>query len=100
MPDMICIIKTGGNPIEVSYSASVNNNTGGNATSVQVYVDGVSVGTDKRGVAGAANYVSLAADSIIIPVAAGVHIVQLFWFVNATIGQCDTTRRNLKVREL
>ena len=100
MPDMICIIKTGGNPIEVSYSASVNNNTAGNATSVQVYVDGVSVGTDKRAVPAAANYPALTSDSIIIPVAAGVHIVQLFWFVTATIGQCDTTRRNLKVREL
>jgi len=100
MPDMICIIKTGGNPIEVSYSASVNNNTAGNATSVQVYVDGVSVGTDKRGVAASANYVALTSDSIIIPVAAGVHIVQLFWFVTSAIGQCDTTRRNLKVREL
>lgn len=100
VPDMSCIIRTTGNPIEIYYSADASSSATAVAVRVNLYVDGVAVGKIKS-YDEPANLGSVPlSDSIIVPVAAGVHSVQLFWEVSSGTGTMQNDWRTLKVREI
>lgn len=104
MPDMSCILRTSGNPIEIFYSAEWISSAINGQALFRVYVDGISVGVEKapQMVGNAAAVETLVQDSFIIPVAAGVHVVQVYWRVatGGTTITAQVTRRNMKVREI
>lgn len=102
VPDLTVTVKTTGNPIEIAYSINTSNNSTGVGTFFQVYVDGTAVGqlreVDQPAASG--GLMLLASDSFFLPVAAGVHIVQVYWGVTSGTGNLLNGRRDLKVREI
>lgn len=100
--DMICQIKTSGNPIEVFYSVENDNPGLGVINEFQVYVDGVAIGFYRGYQASTSSqYQNSTSDSIIVPVAAGVHVVQLFWSsAGGGTARANGNSRTLKVREI
>lgn len=99
--DLVCIVKTLGNPIEISYSINVDNSGAGQTTDFQVYVDGLPVGTPRRvqQPASSANFSTGISDNFIVPVGPGVHTVQLFWETSGGTATAEIQRRDLKARE-
>jgi len=95
--DMICIIKTTGNPVEIFYSVS-SYGAGGSEFTTQVYVNGVAVGGSKRSTGPTTNYSIINSDSLIVPLSPGVHIVTLMWSTTSSL--MTNAGRSLKVREL
>lgn len=101
MPDMTTKIKTFGNPLEIRFEASLTQSTSSAECDYQVYVDGLPVGFLRSNSVGTTAYLTYQ-DSIIVPVAAGDHIIQLFWG-SGTAGQVLNARsnqRSLYAREL
>lgn len=103
VPDMICVVKTNGNPIEISYEISLSTNTVNGGAELLVTVDGnLIAASDALAQFGATGVPMAISNSCILPVAAGIHTVQLFW---GTAGPANTvtassTRRVLKAREI
>jgi hypothetical protein len=94
---MNCKIKTTGNPIEISYSCNVTAQST-NEVSIRGYLNGEEVLNRKWMQEQAGNYDNTIADSIIIPVEAGYHTIQLYgWGSSST---SNFMERNLTVREL
>jgi len=101
MHDMSVTIKTSGNPIQISYAATVRNNTSaGNNVALRVYVDGIAVGTQKYMDAPVAGYSITVSDCFIIPCSAGVHKVDLYWYTNAGTAASPSNQRSLTVTEI
>jgi hypothetical protein len=98
--DMECAIKTTGNPIQISYSLSNSQSAVTAANRFQLYVDGVAVGTVKSWDQPGGSGNEVVSDNLIVPVAAGTHVVQLFWLVSSNTGTLQNTWRNLNVREI
>jgi hypothetical protein len=101
MPDMSITIKTSGGPIQISYSACLTN-SGGNETRTQLYVDGVAVGNQRSSyyVSAANNIYIPTVDTIIVPVSAGTHKIDLYWFVGGGTATALSNFRDLVVREI
>lgn len=98
--DMSVTIKTNGGPIRISYAATVTNNTASANIALQVFVDGVAVGTTKLGTAaGAGANVETVTDIIKVPVSTGAHKVDLYWSVSSGIGNSTSIFRTLLVEE-
>lgn len=97
IPDMSVAIKTSGNPIEVCFNLPLN--TGGTFYGfVYIFVDSLAVGPAFGTVSSNATAIS---GSVIVPVSAGYHKIDLNWTANN--GQSIstlTTQRNLTVKEL
>jgi hypothetical protein len=101
MTDMSVTLKTAGNPIQISYAVTVRNNTAaGNTVAINVYVDGVFVGTQKYMDTPVAGYSETISDCFIVPVAAGTHKVDLYWYTNAGTAASPATQRSLIVVEI
>jgi hypothetical protein len=101
VPDMNCTVLTNGNPIEICYSISSQNNTANNGSLFQVYVDGSPVGTSKANLTAAlGGSATTAADTLIIPVSSGVHNIQLMWSITGGVSLASNIRRSLVVKEL
>lgn len=99
LPDMVAIIKTKGNPIEINFSGAFSESAGAN-WNIYIYVDGVSQRQVRCPAAAATIEPSC---SIILPVQAGLHVVQLFWYTATTssnIVTANTTLRNMTIKEL
>jgi hypothetical protein len=97
MPDMSCVIKTSGNPIRVSFTAELVNSGAANGL-VAIYVDGALAPSPDIFVGGTSNIpISL---QTIIPLSAGVHIVQIYWRTDGGTETANATRRILTVGEL
>jgi len=97
MPDMSCVIKTSGNPIRVSFTTELVNSGAANGL-VTIYVDGANAPSLDIFVGGTSNIpISL---QIIIPLSAGVHIVQIYWRTDGGTETANATRRILTVGEL
>lgn len=101
VPDLSCTIKTSGGPLKISYNivyfpaASVN----AYATSY-IYVDGVVYGSGKLQQASTTSQQDLLlTDSLIVPVAAGVHRVEILWLATGGNATASGTARNLTVEE-
>jgi hypothetical protein len=99
MPDMSCTIKTSGNPIQITYSCTVNSPLGQNVFA-EPYVDGIS--SANMPITGANSTImnSCLSGTVIYPVAAGVHKVDLYWKVDGGTGSLNGVRRIISVREL
>jgi len=100
MPDMSLTIKTSGGPLQISYSVDVSNSNVNNTTTVQLFVNGVAVGTAKVVQNTVPNQHFLGSDTIIVPVAAGTHKVDVYWSTNANTSQALGVLRNMYAREL
>ncbi len=98
--NMSVVIKTSGNPIEINYHMDVANSVASAITLLAVIVDGVQVGKSHYVDVNTAADVVLLADSIIAPVSAGVHTVQLYWRVTSGTASGINDQRNLSVKEL
>jgi hypothetical protein len=99
VPDLSLTIKTQGGPIEVGYSLPVTNSAITNGVQTQVYVDGIAVGTIKMFNNSVATYMQMLSDSMIVPVGAGIHKVDLYWYTDAGTATTRITYRTLKARE-
>ena len=100
--DMSCAVKTSGGPLQVNYKL-LYIMSGGTLNAVcQVYIDGSAVGVLNITTAtGGAGYYNELSDSLIVPVTAGFHKVDLYWWAN-TSGTVNSAAayRNMTVREL
>lgn len=97
IPDMSVAIKTSGNPIEVCFNLPIN--TGGTYYGfVYIFVDSLAVGPAFGTVSSNSTAIS---GSVIVPVSAGYHKIDLNWQANnAQSISTLTTQRNLTVKEL
>lgn len=84
----------------ITYSLMVQNNTSGQTTNAQVYVDGVAVGNQRWYQAYAANATGMISDTMLIPVSAGYHKIDVFWLVQSGTGTLVAQNRSLTVKEL
>jgi hypothetical protein len=100
IPDMSLTIKTNGGPVEISYGFSGANNTLGALSSVVIFCNGVAVSSPKFFQQFVANYAFSVSDSIVIPLSAGVHKIELCWFRDAGTLSVNDVRRNVTAREL
>jgi hypothetical protein len=98
-PDMSTVIKTSGNPILVNYSVQVRCDTVGAGMTMAIRVNGVAVAAKTLN-APVANYVTVIADSFVVPVAAGTHKIDVYWSTSAGTMLAFSTDRNLYAREL
>ena len=100
IPDMSCTIKTSGGPIQVMYGVCLSSSQA--QTSQQaIYVDGVQVKLSGGTTIPAAGYSLVMSDSIIVPVSAGTHKVDVYWSAQAaTTTAAYLTERSLSVREI
>lgn len=101
MPDMSVTIKTSGSPIQIFSKFLYSNNTSGQGCVFFIYVDGVRVSdpTDDSGVSGA-NSTQFGVYSMIVPVSAGTHRVEIYWGTFGTTLTASNLSRLLYVREL
>ena len=99
LQDMSCTIKTNGGALEISYSITANHSSSTELVGAQIYVNGTAVGQD-RNIRNAVTYYATLADSIIVPVAPGVHKVDVYWNTSGATATALTNRRTLKVREI
>ena len=98
---MSVTIKTSGNPIRISHAIAVSVSVINNAIIYQVMVDGSLVGTVRYIDASTAVNVNLISDSLVIPVTAGTHQVQVMFSQN--IGNTVTaisSYRTMTVEEM
>ena len=98
--DMAVTLKTNGNPIEITYYSDIANNVVGAFATLNAYVDGVPAGPGQISFTPISGYQFTCGESLIVPVAAGQHTVQVFWKVSAGAGTLGSAQRLLKVREL
>lgn len=101
MPDMSVTIRTTGGPLELFYSYLAVQNTANANVNATFYVDGVVVGSTRISVspiAGAGAFTAV--DSIIVPVAPGVHKVDVYWSVSSGTVTALGGNRLLKAREI
>lgn len=100
VPDLSTTIKTTGGPIEVNWSISVNDSTTSVTTVYQIYVDGVGITPDVGG-GTTVTFSTIFSQTLIIPVSAGTHKVDLYWG-NGGTGTLSASgvRRSINVREI
>jgi hypothetical protein len=98
--DMSCTIKTSAGPVQISYCSTFNNSGSGSYVGCQVYVDGAAVGSSKYAMTVSAGALFTIADSLIFPVSAGIHKVDVYFTNTAGTLTINDTRRNLTVQEL
>ena len=98
--DMSLTIKTSGGTLEIAYSATCTNSAAVTAIVFQVYVDGSPVGSLKYCVAPGANGGTIIADSLFVPVTAGTHKVDLYWYSGGGTVKVIGTYRTIKAREI
>lgn len=98
--DMTCVIKTTGNPIEISGLVEFLQSVAGDFITYHLFVDGSMVYSQGLNPAGS-NQGNLAPIQWTYPVAAGVHIVQLFFAAQSgSTVTAFSTNRTLRVREI
>jgi hypothetical protein len=101
MPDMSITIKTSGGPLFISYCAGVSTDAVGGQVPISIYVDGVTTGFQKNMRTQVASYSIPTGDQAIVPVSAGTHKVDLYWFyASGGTAATATAMRNLTVQEL
>ena len=102
MPDMSLTIKTNGGPIQIAYQASLSSNTATVIVSTQIFVDGVAVGAVSSVTTPSPSGSNMCfSGTLILPVAAGVHKVDLYWKNDSNLTMTAVgVNRILNVREL
>lgn len=97
-PDLSCTIKTSGARIRISYSMTFSVNIVATGY-FGIYVDGIAVGTQKSSAVSSGSYEYTIGDILSVPVAAGIHKIDIYWYVNSGTMFGLGTRRNLLVEE-
>ena len=100
MPDMSCTIKTTGGPLDILFEGVFDHGTANGAAQWQIYVDGIAVTTLRDINLPTAGDEMQGMTSIIVPVSAGTHRVDVYWDTNTGTLSGRTTQRILKIREL
>lgn len=96
-PDMSCTIKVSNSGrIKATYSIS-NYNSSTFLNYFQVYVNGIAVGAIHVFYSTNAQTTS---DTVIVPVSAGIHKVDVYWYTQGGTATAHTTYRSLVVEEL
>lgn len=102
MPDMSCVVKTSGNPLDIFFSGTFNMTAASPIiASIAIYVNGILFHASRD----FSNQTSFgrvtAAIGCVAPVPAGTHIVQVYWGSDGTntLGAVSTLRA-LRVKEL
>lgn len=99
VPDLSCTIKTTGGPLKISYTICNSNNGANQYNAFSIYVDGISVSTLRYETASATGQDHNTADSVIVPVSAGAHKVEVYWRVGSGTGTLESASRTLTVEE-
>lgn len=100
VPDMSVIIKTNGGALDISYSLLTGNSNPGQDTIAQIYVDGMAVGQYKYFDEATANYAYEISDRLVVPVSAGIHKVDLYYWVSGGTGRASDRTRTLIAKEI
>ena len=102
MPDMAVTIKTSGQPLEISYAASLNDSSPGSYVYTAISVDGVLVSVFQitTSAPSGSGYIYVNTDKAIVPVSAGTHLVQVVWLVSGGTGSAYSTNRSLIAKEM
>lgn len=101
LPEMQAVIKTTGKPIEIATQCSVANGTTGQGLRMTVYVDGNVVGSGFDATTAVGGNRQTMGGTIIVPVAAGIHYVQVHFGVpGGGIATANGGVRTLSVREV
>jgi len=98
-PDMVLIIKTNGNPIEFDFH-DVPYVTVGAYVYFKLYMDGEDTGHGSAYNSNGNSYPEGMAFSGILPASAGVHILQIKFYVSGGTGASYQTWRHLSVKEM
>lgn len=98
MPDMSCSVRTSGGALKLSFVTQVYIGSIANAY-FQFYVDGVPVGVNIAYYQSTAGGLTVVSNSAIIPVAAGVHKVDVYWYTSSGTLTAYGTGRILTVEE-
>lgn len=98
MPDMSLTLKTSGNPVEIFLNATLGSSTA-TFPRIIIYVNGVAVGTEIQNYI-AATALCVSSCSLIVPLSAGTHKIDGYWFTNSGTLQAFGNNRLLKAREL
>ena len=101
MPDMSVTIKTSGGPLFISYAVQLIIANSGASAAGYIYVDGQQISNDGAFVAPTATTYCAISDSIIVPVSAGVHKVDVYWSLGGGTGTIsgNNVYRKLSVQE-
>lgn len=101
MTDMSVVIKTSGRPIEITFNCSVFNTAAGGYVFASFYVNGsvVGVGMRHREPSTASNQYNPLAGSVIVPVPAGTHKIDIYWN-NSGTGTAVVNERIVAVKEI
>lgn len=101
MPDMSLTLKVAGGPVLLGFAAAIYNSGAGNATNLQLYVDGTAVpGPETNMVQPVANQPLTMSNAYIVNMSPGIHKIDLYWIVGAGTSTVSGVRRNMYVREL
>lgn len=101
LPEMHTVIKTTGKPIEVTTQCSIANGSTGQGLRITVYVDGNVVGSGFDATTAVGGYRQTMGGTIIVPVSAGIHYVQVHFGVpGGGIATANGGVRTLSVREV
>jgi hypothetical protein len=81
IPDLSCTLKTNGSPIKLTLNMNIEGTTVGSYAIIQMFVDGAAC-TSKYAYPQVANSATMASDSFVLPVSAGVHKIDAYWSTN------------------
>lgn len=98
-PDMSVTLKTTGNPVSLYYFIRVVADASGRNMQAALFVDGVQVSSSKAVDTASANFDAFLTDSVTVPVAAGVHKIDVYWLISAGTITAKNISRNLTARE-
>jgi hypothetical protein len=101
MPDMSLSIKTSGGPVQITGVYSVSHSLASNVMYARIYVDGVPQSNQySQFLAYAANAVGMMNHNLIVPMSAGVHKIDVYWYTVAGVATLTTLQRVLTAREI
>ena len=99
MPDMSCTVKTGASKVRLDFASLWSDNVTNAGFFMQFYVDGVGVGPNYVMGVPSANFATITSIYFTVPVSAGVHKFELYWYTNAS-STLSAFARNFTVTEL
>lgn len=102
VPDLSTTVKTSGGPLEIIFQMAYSCATNGINNAWAIYVDGLSVAVKAEQTNGTGNLNILIGHSIVVPVSAGYHKVDLMWATQAGgyTMYLGNAQRSMTVREL
>lgn len=100
LPDLSVTVRTNGRPLDISAYVAFTNSTNGAGNKFAIFVNGIQVTADTDVNTPTAALVSTWTNSILIPVSAGIHKVDVYWGVFSGTITGFQVSRNLTVKEL